>query len=94
VPAPAPVADQITYRPRQAAAYLGIGKSLLYELLAAGEIKARRLGSATLILRDELDRFAAQLDERDPADVDTTHQAEAGRLGAAALARNRQAAAS
>ena len=44
----------IAYRPREAAQLLGLGRSRIYELIASGEIRARKLGSATLIERIEL----------------------------------------
>lgn len=51
----------IAYRPREAARILGIGRSRFYELLAAGEIRARKLGHITLVPRAELERYLEQL---------------------------------
>lgn len=40
---------------------LGIGRSKLYGLIAAGEITIRKIGRKTLIPRDDLTSFAARL---------------------------------
>lgn len=47
----------VAYRPEQAAKAIGISTAKLYELLAAGQIRARKVGRATLILRDDLEQF-------------------------------------
>lgn len=36
---------------------LGIKRSFLYELIGRGEIRAKKLGRRTIILRAELERF-------------------------------------
>lgn len=41
--------------PRDAAAYLGVGKSTIYRYLQSGQIKALRLQAKTLIRREDLD---------------------------------------
>jgi excisionase family DNA binding protein len=55
----------IAYRPRDAALVLGVSRSRLYELIAAGEITARKCGAATLIPRSELERFINELPVND-----------------------------
>ena len=40
---------------------LGIGRSKLYELIAAGEISTRKIGRKTIIPRDDIVSFAARL---------------------------------
>ena len=40
---------------------LGIGRSKLYELIAAGDISIRKIGRKTLVPREELTSFAARL---------------------------------
>ncbi|WP_119417988.1 helix-turn-helix domain-containing protein [Desertibaculum subflavum] len=52
--------------PTEAAKLLGIGRTKFYELLAAGEVEARRLGTRTLVdtasiaaLADRLPRLGA-----------------------------------
>ncbi len=44
-----------------AARVIGISRSTLYELIAAGEITIRKIGRKTLIPREDLVTFAAQL---------------------------------
>lgn len=52
---------KICCSPAGAAEALGTGKSTLFALRAGGEIKARKLGSRTLISADELNRYAGTL---------------------------------
>jgi excisionase family DNA binding protein len=40
---------------------LGVGRSKLYQLIAAGEITTRKIGRKTLIPREEIASFAARL---------------------------------
>lgn len=50
-----------------AAAELSIGRSRLYELLAAGDIKAVRIGARGVrVPQSELDRFVAERLENEP----------------------------
>ena len=44
-----------------AAAYLGVSRSKLYELLGAGDLVARRIGGRTLILYADLEAYAKAL---------------------------------
>ena len=41
----------------------GIGRTKLYEAIADGKLTARKNGSRTIVLRDELMRFLASLPE-------------------------------
>ena len=41
----------------EASSYLGISRGSLYKLVGAGDLPARKVGSRTIILRDDLDRF-------------------------------------
>ena len=43
---------KIAYTVNEAAAALGIGRTFLYELIKAGEIRPAKLGSRTLIPRE------------------------------------------
>ena len=45
----------------EACAVAGIGRTKIYEAIAAGSLRARKCGSRTLILRDELRAFLASL---------------------------------
>jgi excisionase family DNA binding protein len=56
----------IAYRPREAAQVLGVSRAKLYELIAAGEIRPRKLGTATLVPRAELERFLDELPAYEP----------------------------
>lgn len=49
-----PVAD--------AAEILGVGRSTIYRLIAAGEIGTVKIGRRTLVAQTELERYAATLD--------------------------------
>ncbi|MCJ2074119.1 helix-turn-helix domain-containing protein [Methylobacterium sp. E-016] len=65
-PAPeaAPNSDRappLTYRPKEAAAALSVSQATLYELIAIGALSARKLGSATIILRSDIDAYLAAL---------------------------------
>jgi excisionase family DNA binding protein len=53
--------DQAAYRPAQAAQRLGISRSTLYEELRTGRLHARKIGNATVITADEIDRYLATL---------------------------------
>lgn len=46
----------IAYRPKDAATVLGVSKSTIYQMIADGDLEARKLGAATLISHDELAR--------------------------------------
>jgi excisionase family DNA binding protein len=45
----------------EACAAAGIGRTKLYQAIADGSLKARKLGKRTLILRDDLYQFLAAL---------------------------------
>lgn len=49
--------DPITVRVRDACRITGIGRSKLYELIAAGEIEIVKVGTITLIPTESLRRF-------------------------------------
>jgi len=48
-PCQAALLSPLTVRVKQACELIGIGRSKLYELIAAGEIETIKVGSATLI---------------------------------------------
>lgn len=54
---------KLCFSPAEAAKALGIGRSTLFDLLARGEIKARKLGTRTLIPAAELSRYVEDLPE-------------------------------
>lgn len=45
----------------EACAVAGIGRTKIYEAISAGNLKARKLGKRTLVLRDDLRAFLAAL---------------------------------
>ena len=47
----------------EAAAILGIGRSMLYQLMAAGEIQTVKIGRRTLVTQAELERYVQRLIE-------------------------------
>jgi hypothetical protein len=54
---------RLTVRIADATTMLGIGRSKLYELIAAGEVETIKLGTATLIIVDSI--YALVLRRRD-----------------------------
>lgn len=46
----------LAYRPKDAAAVLGIGLSTIYRMIADGQIEAKKLGTSTIIRYEELVR--------------------------------------
>ena len=56
--------DTIAYRPAEAAKAVGLSRSSFYELLKAGELRAFKVGAATLISADELRRWVAQHEQQ------------------------------
>jgi excisionase family DNA binding protein len=50
--------EKIFYRPAEAAAALGLSKSLVYQLIAAGTLASARVGRAVLVPAESLRAFA------------------------------------
>lgn len=66
-PAPLPEPQQRCLLPVKEAAYLlGIGKTKAYDLIAAGELPAVRIGSKMLVRRMELEDYMAKLPRSKP----------------------------
>jgi len=76
----------MTYRPEmiefftvnEACEFARIGRSKLYDLLTTGELKARKLGSRTLIEVSALQQWAAKLPEaiyHAPGERELAHRA-------------------
>lgn len=53
--------DRVLYTVKGAAELLSLGKSTVYELMAAGELPFVKVGRARRIRRTDVDAFAAQL---------------------------------
>jgi excisionase family DNA binding protein len=56
--------NQLLYSLADAWATLGVSRSTLYELIAAGDIEAVKVGRRTLIRHDELERYVQGLPAR------------------------------
>ena len=52
---------RLLYPVAEAGDKLGIGRSTLYELIAAGTIRTVKIGRRTLIAHDELERYISGL---------------------------------
>jgi len=52
---------RLAYSPSEGAQVIGISRSKMYELIAAGDLKVTKLGSRTLVLHSELVRFLRSL---------------------------------
>ena len=59
--------NQLLHSMPDAWATLGVSRSTLYELIAAGELKAVKVGRRTLIRHEELERYVRTLPEKAPA---------------------------
>ncbi len=46
----------LAYRPKDAATVLGVSRSTIYEMIAEGQIAAKKFGAATVIPHSELER--------------------------------------
>lgn len=53
--------NKVLLRPQEAAAALGIGRSKLYELMAAGQLESVHIGTCRRIPRSALDSFVDEL---------------------------------
>jgi excisionase family DNA binding protein len=47
-------AAAVAYRPEQVAEIINVGRTKVFEMIASGELRARKLGRATLITSDDL----------------------------------------
>ena len=54
----------------EAAALLHIGRTRMYELIAAGDVTSVKLGGKRLVPRDELEKFVRQLAAEQGGDED------------------------
>jgi excisionase family DNA binding protein len=53
---------QISLSIEEARTATGIGRTKLYAAINAGQLKARKFGKRTIILRDDLNTFLSNLD--------------------------------
>lgn len=64
--------DQLAYRPTEAAEMLGVKRWTVFELIRSGQLEARKLGGATIILHSELERFVSTLPYAGPRGREVT----------------------
>lgn len=55
------VQDKAGYAPAEAAEFIGLSRSNVYRLMQEGTLKARKFGSRTIILREDLTAFLSGL---------------------------------
>ncbi|MBM9505316.1 helix-turn-helix domain-containing protein [Actinacidiphila acididurans] len=55
---------RLLYRPEEAAEVLALGRSTIYELMAAGNLRFVKCGRSRRIHHTELERFAAALSDQ------------------------------
>lgn len=56
-----PLTDKIGYRPEEAAAVVGIGRTMLYELMRTGQLQSIKVGRARIIPRSALEELLITL---------------------------------
>ena len=59
--APSPVPPRALYSPKETEALLGISHATCYRLLNAGKLDARKIANKTVITRESIERFLAEL---------------------------------
>ncbi|MCK1403938.1 helix-turn-helix domain-containing protein [Bradyrhizobium sp. 76] len=59
------VIEHVALNVAEACAASGVGRTKLYEAIAAGRLRARKMGRRTLILPDDLKAFVAALPAHD-----------------------------
>lgn len=47
----------LAYRPKDAATMLGVSKSLIYQMVAQGQLPSRKVGATTVIRHCDLEAF-------------------------------------
>lgn len=55
---------RLAYRPEEAAAAVGVGRTTIFEEIRAGRLRARKVGRATLIAEADLRAWVVALQER------------------------------
>jgi excisionase family DNA binding protein len=56
--------EQLLFRPDEAAQRLGIGRTKVYELMAAGQLRSVKIGAARRVSATALAEFVAALDRQ------------------------------
>ena len=57
--------EQLLYTPSEVCDFLRIGRTTFYALLAEGQLKAVKLGGRTMVHRDTLLKFVAELPQHE-----------------------------
>ncbi len=57
------MANPLLYKPEQAAEIIGIGRSKLFELIAAGHIETVQIGRSRRVPREALETYVQRLRE-------------------------------
>lgn len=55
------MSEQLLYKPEQAAAVIGIGRSKMFELMATGAVVSVQIGRSRRIPRESLELYVARL---------------------------------
>lgn len=58
-------ATPLAYSPNEAAKAIGHSRTRVYELIASGQLRAKKDGRRTVILHAELERYLAELPDRE-----------------------------
>jgi excisionase family DNA binding protein len=56
--------EQLLFRPDEAAERLGIGRTKVYQLMAAGQLRSVKIGAARRVSATALAEFVAALDRQ------------------------------
>ena len=59
--------DKLLYRPKEAAAVLGIGRDKLYDLMRSGRLRSVKDGGARFITADALQAYVSMLEAESEA---------------------------
>ena len=62
--------DQLLFTTEEAAHVLSVGRTTIYVLMRAGELKPVHIGRSCRISRGELERYVARIDEESGAVID------------------------
>ena len=60
--------DKLSYSIEEASTLSGIGRTKIYEAINLNQLKARKFGKRTLILKSDLEEFLAKLSPYNPVD--------------------------
>jgi excisionase family DNA binding protein len=60
-------AQQLLYRPEEAAEALSLSRATVYELIASGDLASVKIGRSRRITRDALEHYVARLESNGAA---------------------------